>query len=197
MDNEELRNRFRGAGYHSPPLQPAGHSAPVPAAAPKKSKKKLYLTACLIILTLFGGLAFYWYKGTFSKDPTPSSVKGSVSLPVYYPQNLPVGFTVDEKSYSVSGEVVSFHAVNDSGDKILFTVQPRPSTFDYQTFYQKGLAGTVQFSTPAGQAAIGRAQDRLVGNLVTDVSWVLIGASTPKLTTADFQLVLEGLRKSN
>lgn len=199
MDRDDLRNRFR-TDYTKPSLaeQPASISVAqhsnLESTINRRKKITIVAVVAFILLT---GLATSGWLLMQTEDPTPPSVKASVSLPLYYPEKLPPGFALNEKSYSVNGEVVSFNASKSNGDKILFTVQPRPPTFDYQTFYQKGLSGTEQFTTPIGQAAIGKAQNKLIGNLVTDVSWVLIGTNSSDISASDLRLVLNGLKRSN
>lgn len=198
MDRDNIRARFRtdySAESVNSPEPPYREPSEIVTSQPKKSKKILVIISLLLIL---GAAGLTWVlMNKNSDDPTPPAVKSSVSLPIYYPTKLPNGFVVESNSYQSNGEVLTYNAVAADGTKIIFSIQPRPATFDFQTFYQKGLVGTEQFTTPAGQAAIGRAQNKLLGNLVTDASWVIVSSSSPSIKSTDLRLILENIRKSN
>lgn len=201
---DDLRERLRGG--------PAGQWRPTPheserrpytATQPisdnplpiKPGRKKLYMALFFIFIGLVG-IGAYYYFVMARNNPIPASVQSAVSLPLYYPEKLPEGYILDENSYTVSGEIVTFHAVNQQNRKLIFTIQPRPPTFDFPTFYQKGLSSTEQFTTPVGQAAIGKAQTKLIGNLVTETSWVIVSADNDKVSSDDLRLILNNLRRA-
>lgn len=201
-NGDDLRDRLKGGRYDQRSVPPEPLSRQRPDFQPlaekhlpkRRGRKKLYIVLTLIFIGVGGGVYYYFIRN--QNNPIPPAVQSAVSLPLYYPEKLPEGFSLDSNSYSVSGEIVSFHAINQKNQKLIFTIQPRPPTFDFPTFYQKGLSGTEQFTTPAGQAAIGKAQTKLIGNLVTDTGWVIISADTDEIDSDDLRLTLSNLRRA-
>jgi hypothetical protein len=201
---DDLRERFRSgppgqwrSTSHEPALNPPTVTQPIidNTSPIKPGRKKLYMALFFVFIGLVG-IGAYYYFVMARNNPIPASVQSAVSLPLYYPEKLPEGYVLDDNSYTVSGEIVTFHAVNQQNRKLIFTIQPRPPTFDFPTFYQKGLSGTEQFTTPVGQAAIGKAQTKLIGNLVTEISWVIVSADTDKVSSDDLRLTLNNLRRA-
>lgn len=201
---DDLRDRLRGGPPNQwsptsqePVLRPLPVSQPlVDSPAPTKPKRKKLYIALVLVFIVAVSAGVYYYLTRIQNNPIPASVQSAVSLPLYYPEKLPEGFSLDRNSYSVSGGIVSFHAVNQQNQKLIFTIQPRPPTFDFSTFYQKGLSGTEQFTTPVGQAAIGKAQTKLIGNLVTETSWIIVSSDTDELDSDDLRLALNNLRRA-
>lgn len=200
---DDLRDRLKGGNYSK--WSPASQQPVVgqrynlqsleknpPLAKP--GRRKLYMA--LLVFIVAGSLGTTYYLTQMRNSPIPASVQSAVSLPLYYPAKLPEGFGLDVNSYSVSGEIVSFHAVNKQNHKLIFNIQPRPPTFDFPAFYQKGLSGTEQFTTPVGQAAIGKAQTKLIGSLVTETSWIIISSDSDEINSDDLRLTLNNLRRA-
>ncbi len=149
----------------------------------------------LVALILAAGLAYWLVRGR-QQSPVPSSVSQAVSFKIIYPTRLPQGFTLDKASFQVSnGPVVTYNATNKKNGHIIFSVQPRPMTFDFSSFYAQGLAGTLKFNTDSGEGAVGNNGLKVVGSLVTDTSWALVTADNSSVTTGDIQTTIKNMRQ--
>jgi hypothetical protein len=163
-----------------------------PADRKRSSKLPLLITgAGLVLLLITGG----WWLTHHNSDPLPATIRSQVRFGLYYPAKLPAGWHVKKDSFAVSQGVV-FYLVEGTKGVVTVSIQPRPATFDYATFYEKGLSGTFQFTTPAGQAALGHANNRLMGSLVGDDSWVLLSPDSSDVPQSDLQAILSSLRKT-
>lgn len=134
------------------------------------------------------------YRQMGPSDPIPQNITRSVSFPLLYPTKLPANYILDTRSFSASsGSVVTYRATNKSGNQLIFSVQPRPETFDFNAFYAQGLTGTTKFSTDDGEGATGTARGKTIGSFATDKSWVLL--TTDGDTTASaMQSILKSLQ---
>lgn len=155
-------------------------------------------TPLLVLLALLaiaaGGSYWYFVHNTAAAAPIPASIRSEVNFPLMYPSKLPNGFSIDKNSFSVKSGVVLFSANDANGTKIAFTVQPRPSTFAFDTFYKQGLSGTTTFDTPVGQAAIGQANGHPLGSLTTDQSWLLVSSASNKIQSNGLRLILQNVK---
>jgi hypothetical protein len=109
-------------------------------------------------------------------DPLPESVKSKANFTLYYPTSIPAGFHFDEAAYDPSTHVVTYDYTTSEGDKLYFSLQPKPGNFDFNNFYKKQLSGTIQTSTPLGIANIGVLQKETVSSIVANKTWIIIGA---------------------
>lgn len=163
---------------------------------PKKSKRNLLILVVLLLIACgaFGG---YLYYSGLPKDPFTQEIKKNFKLDLVYPGKLPADFRLDERSVILSGQILNYQAGNSKGDKIVFTIQEKPPTFDFKTFYQVGLSGTEQFNTNLGQGAVGKSEDSYLGSLVTDESWVLIRTDSKEINGTHLKLIITDLRSAN
>lgn len=120
-----------------------------------RSKKKFFVIFLILIIALgsLGGW-WFWLRGT---SPVPKSLRQSVSFAIYYPEQkkLPAGYSLDTKSFSSPQRNVIIYRVNHGGDKLVFSVQPKPSDSEIQKFNSSYIPLRNAFSTPIGQAQIG------------------------------------------
>src|SRR5204863_4632702 len=96
----------------------------------------------------------------------PNKIKTQATVPILYPEKLPAGYKVIQSSFNVSaGGIVAYYAEDNSGHRLNFTVQARPANFDFEAFYSQILTSATKFNTPLGEAAVGTANDHLLGSL--------------------------------
>jgi hypothetical protein len=155
--------------------------------------KKPILIGLIILFLIAGGVIFYF--AYHSHSPIPAEVQKQVTFPLYYPGKLPAGYALNKDSFQATSDAIVYYA-DKGNDRITISIQPRPQGFDFQKFYQQTLNNSEQFLTPLGQAGIGKAQDRLLGSLATDESWILVSSNSPGIKAADIRLVLSHLKKS-
>lgn len=158
----------------------------------RRTKRTPLLILLALVVTTAGGS--YWYFAHNTKVPIPASVRSEVNFPLMYPSKLPNGFSIDKNSFSVKSGVVLFSANDANGTKIAFTVQPRPSTFAFDTFYKQGLSDATTFDTPVGQAAIGNVNGHPLGSLATDQSWLLVSSVSDKIGSSSLRQTLQSVK---
>lgn len=181
-----------------PAPQPGALSFEPAKLPPRKSKSRKKLIAIVIlILIVLGGAAGYWYKFRLPTDPIPASIKSSVNYPLLYPSKLPPGYKIVASSFNSANDAVVFEADDQSSDKIAFSVQKRPPTFDFPSFYKQGLGNAALFSTDIGEAAVGTVASKPIGSLATDKSWMLVSSSSKNVTNSDIRLILNNIKQAN
>jgi hypothetical protein len=109
-------------------------------------------------------------------DPLPEKIKREANFTLYYPTKVPSGFRFDEVAYDSSTKVVTYDYSTIDGDKIFFSLQPKPRNFNFNDFNKKQISGASQISTPLGTATLGVLQKQTLSSIVTDKTWILIGA---------------------
>lgn len=176
-------------------LEPTdSYTRPIKPVA-KKSRKKL--TAALLIIALgaaaAGGLAYYQVNKP--QPLVPLAIESKTSIPILYPDKLPPGFAVARSSFNItSGNVVAYYAEDSAGHRLNFTVQPRPTNFDFEKFYSQIISNSTRFNTSLGEAAIGKANGHLLGSLATTQSWVLVTGNSDKVSADQIQTALNSLK---
>jgi hypothetical protein len=219
MNDEELRNRYRGdrpnygpAGsepplpipnslkhaYQPPPSQqepqiahqPELHS-PRPASAdahhalrarkPQRRAYKKPLGALLVLMILAGGGALGYKSLKPAAHPEPTAVLGSqtspqIKIPVYYPLNLPAGYTFN-KDFKVLGPNVLYYSVTGPrGVNYYATIQSLPPNFDFTAFKTK-FSKPDEYTTSIGSALAGPVGATLIASVRTTTNdWSIINA---------------------
>jgi len=223
MSNEELRGRFRRDFTQGPIRQqvpqapkpvpqtipqqttkpvaaPQSIPRPIPSATPHSAPKsrargKIFIIVFALIVAAAGGSA-YWYKYIKLSSPVPAYISSSVDFPLLYPTKLPTSYHISKTSFSSSNGIVIYQAEGSGPGHIVFTVQKRPPTFDFDTFYKQGLTKSTVFTTPLGQAAIGIANGAQVGSLATDKSWILVNPVSTNIQSDGLRLILENMKQT-
>ena len=111
-------------------------------------------------------------------DPLPANIKQEASFPLYYPTKVPNGFHFDQAAYDSSTKVITYDYSTVNGNKIFFSLQPKPAHFNFDDFNNKQITGASQVTTPLGTATVGVLQKQTVSSIVTKDTWILIGAGT-------------------
>jgi hypothetical protein len=111
-------------------------SRDVSAKKPKSSgrRKKLFEQIIfdivrLAVLALIVGLVFlvFHYFKTHKPNPIPGSIKKSASFTLYYPTQVPQGYSFDKSSANVKNGIVFLSWKNASSKRIQITEQARPA----------------------------------------------------------------------
>lgn len=159
-------------------------------------KKPLLYVICGILLIAAGITTFEVFFVT--RDPIPKKISSQVSFSLLYPGSLPSGWYIDKTSYYVdtAAQVVGYRIKTKAG-YLGITIQPVPSSFNFNDFYTKRLANTAQFITPLGQGAIGTAGNNVIGSLDTPSSWVLTSSPTNAISKSDIQYTLSHMNEAS
>lgn len=156
-------------------------------------RKHWVIGGSVVLALALGAGAFYISRS--SSNPFPHSIQAGASFPLYYPSELPTGWSIDKASFYAGTRVVGYLLRGPSGN-LNVTVQAKPGGFDFNTFYTKTLTDTFQFLTTEGQGVIGKADDHLVGSLAASDSWILITPSSNNVSQDEIQFVINHLQKS-
>jgi hypothetical protein len=100
----------------------------------------------------------------------------SASYPLYYPTELPKGFSPIIETPKVSTDVVIYSLTYDGNKKLLISAVPRPSGVQFSDFYDRILSNKTNVLNSAGTAVVGTANNQPIGSLVTAKTWVTMNA---------------------
>jgi hypothetical protein len=145
-------------------------------------KKKLLnstkpFTALLVIVVIVTGVVIT--LKSHQSNIVPANIRKSVNFTVYYPKpsRLPAGYSLDTSSFSTGNHAVLYVVRYGDNQKLVFTLQSKPSTAALQTFNNAIIPLHTQLSTPIGTATIGAARGETFVSLPTNgKSWILMTA---------------------
>jgi hypothetical protein len=160
-------------------------------------KKLILFCLAMALLAALAAGGFRYMKATKPNAQTvPEKVKQQISVPILYPGKLPAGYKVIQSSFNATNAgVVAYYAEDNAGHRLNFTVQARPTNFDFEAFYSRILTNATKFSTPLGEAAVGTANDHLLGSLATTKSWVIVSGNSKAVGADKIQTALSGMQK--
>jgi hypothetical protein len=115
-----------------------------------------------------------------NKEPWPAAdllhAKSRIDYPLYYPTELPKGFSYKKNSIKIS-EIATIYTLTYEKDKKLFiSNQPKPKEVIFKDFYDRLLKNKADVTSNQGKAVTGIVADQSVGSLVTDKTWVILNA---------------------
>jgi hypothetical protein len=139
-----------------------------------KPRKKAFAITFLILVAVVST----WVVITElqAQDPVPDDTKVAVDYPVYYPKKPPAGTKLQENSFDVKNNVVTYR-IQVSDKTVNVSVQKRPENVDINGFYAHSMSERRDVTTADGDAAIGVIENRLTSSLVTKKTWILITAA--------------------
>lgn len=144
----------------------------------------LVLTACvaLVVVAAAAETVFKPKHAQSANNPRAQSVASLVSIPVYYPQDLPKGYSYNNDAKVLKTNVLYFSVTGPGKQKFFITQEPIPSNFDFTAFNKKFLNPDT-FSCDAGSALVGQAGANMIGSVQTNKNtWVIVnsGSTTPQ-----------------
>lgn len=161
-------------------------------------RKNLFIgVAGIVVIAIIGG-GFFYITGS-NNSPVPSKLSKAVDFPVYYPdpKKLPNGYSLNEKSFKSPQSGVIVYAVSyGKGQKLVFSVQHKPSSDDLASFVKTYIPINRQVLTLAGTATVGAIGQQTVASLPTDTNaWIIVTGPANAFGSNDFSQVLQALRK--
>lgn len=143
-----------------------------------RGQRKLLAIGSVVLLVLapIAGAIAYRYYSAAPSSTVPDSLRSSVDFPLYYPQYLPEGYTVDASSVSSTQEVVTYNISYGTNSSLIISQQPLPPTFDFERFYEREMGDPKPLATDIGQARIGLLNGRKTASLAAGRTWILIAA---------------------
>ncbi len=178
---------------------------PIPPAPPPKRKhwhpnRKFFIiviTLTAIIVLILGILLVkneLAHRAVISQIPV--DILERAEFPLYVPQQLPDGFSLDKDSFSFQQNVATFVVTYNYSKKLVFTEQAKPSGVDVKGLYSSLFRFSQPISTPHGQVYIGRSVSGTTSaSLVTDHTWIL-AATDGGINHANLEQIMQQLVKS-
>ncbi|GEM_PF-3312690 len=169
------------------PVAPSTHTPRHTSRAANINKRTIFAIIAIIIAiaAIAGGYSVLKPKHTKSgATPTFTLPAGQqVSIPLYYPQNLPSGYTYNNDAKVIRPNVL-YISVTGPGNQVFYvTQQTIPANFDFVGFGKK-FTSPDNFTSDAGSAMAGQVGANLIGSIQTNKNtWIIINSpATNSLT---------------
>ena len=147
------------------------------------ARKQMFIAAGFLLAALLGlGGYFIIYAEKDTKEPVQlfAVKEGSqLTIPVYFPKNLPPGYTYNKDASTIKKNVYYFTVTAPKDIKLYITQQPIPEQFDFVSFNKKFLTPD-KFDSSAGSVVAGQVGSSFIGSIVTKKNtWILINSTSP------------------
>lgn len=178
MTDKGPRNRSNWEFVNQPTKVPAPETLP----QTHRNLKKPVLTALIIVGVIgLAGAAYAYFRPS---HPKPSQAAASIqlngqqiSIPVYYPHNLPSGYTYNNDPKLLKTNVLYFSVTGPGKQTYYVTQQAIPASFDFTAFNKKFL-NPDNFSSDAGTVTAGGVGANMIASIRTNKNtWIIINAS--------------------
>lgn len=153
-----------------------GEKSQINIRIPVPSRLSLRLLVVVAVLTTV--IAAAWLVLNRPVSPPFSEQAKSSGLTLYYPSRPLAGYRYGQTAYDPEIKVVSYELVNGER-KLLFTLQPKNSDFNFTKFHREQITASRTLKTPNGEAVIGTLTPATVSSVLADRTWILITASGP------------------
>lgn len=144
------------------PQSPHDHpaAARLSRATLKPVIKKYTRSKRFLLLMFFAavgmGMLLAWTATRGTTTVVPKKIQTAVPFKIYYPANLPTGYTLEMTSFQLPEPgVVLFTVTDGRGRKIIFSEQEQPSGGDIDKFVSNYLPLNTIVNVPLGQAKVG------------------------------------------
>ncbi len=162
---------------------------------PVRRRRIAVITAGILILIGIIAAGGGYMLLTKPRDVIPSRISNQVLFPLYYPTDLPNGYVVNERSFEVTEQVVSYRLESPSSPQILISQQPRVASFNYDEFNTQKVGNPSAVLTQYGKAVIGVGEAGKIASLVTDKTWIFM-TSDGETSDATIRRLMESIRIS-
>jgi hypothetical protein len=144
----------------------------------KRSRQKPFVLGLATVLLLIGigGTWLTLGRSAASIQMIPSNIRTAVDFPLYYPEQLPKGYTINPSSFGATNEVVTYSINYGTDSKLAISLQPIPRTFDFTQFYANSMKDALSVNTTIGTAKIGNINGVQTVSLTNAKTWLLISA---------------------
>lgn len=139
-----------------------------------KNRKKLIIVMGIMGLIIVSSLSFYFLR---SKNPIPENIRKQVTFPVYYPNKLPAGYSLDKNLIRVENGIMFFSLDSKKNQKIIISEQTAPSNPpDFDTI-QKAYSSFKKIDVIGGKAIFIISGETPTAILLTNTTLINISAS--------------------
>jgi hypothetical protein len=133
------------------------------------------------VIVLIGGLAL-WHHG--SKEPLSATVRKQAGFPLYYPSEVPAGYTLKQDSVRLDNGIV-FYSLVRGAKTILFSQQEVP-TSPPDLAHLQGFKKVTTFN--GDDVAVGTSNGQPTALLLTDTTLITVTGSKDASKDAIFKL---------
>jgi len=153
----------------------------------KPSRKVLFLILIIIgmIGLVAGGFDYFKSGTTIHSDLSAfgQPIDARLSIPVYFPQNLPAGYVYNKDSKVLKTNVFYYSVTGPRSRLFHVTQQPIPESFDFAVFNKKLLTPDT-FNAISGTVTAGEVGVNTIGSIKTNKNtWIIINSSAPNSVT--------------
>ena len=149
----------------------------------------------MAVLAAIGAAAVVVFpKNSTPTNPFSQNIKSSANFNLYYPTQLPDGYSIKSSSIQLKDGVLTYAATR-ADLRIVFTMQAVPANFNFQSFYQQYLKNTQQFHTAYGQAVMGNIQNRVLSSMTDGKTWFILSDNSPNVSGGELRLIMNSLKQ--
>lgn len=178
----------------TPPQAPPEVPTPAPPPKPKHHTKKspkrtrwVIIGFVALVIIALGITAGYFAIKSLKPNASQSNSSqtansGSptipgISFPLYYPSNLPPGYTFNKDTKVLKNDVLYYSIADPKGNNYYVTLQPVPASFNFTAFNSKFLKPD-QFTTNIGSVVAGQVGANYIASIQTNSNvWIIINSS--------------------
>jgi hypothetical protein len=136
----------------------------------------------ILVVLLLGTMTFtIWHIHSKKMPLIPRSIVEQALFPVYEPDYLPSGYTIDQRSFVVNDvQVLVFQALDSSGTNIAITEEATPPKFDFAGFYKTNLSDIRNLTGVSNPTVTGtiKTNGRTILSINTGKTWVVMTSKT-------------------
>jgi uncharacterized protein YdhG (YjbR/CyaY superfamily) len=170
-------------------MQEGAPQEAVPAHTQQRAPGWVLAVMGAIIVVLCGAAAFLVLQTRTPAIPAKLlAAQKAIEFPLYYPNKLPPGYTLDTASISYTKDVAVYSFTYDKSKRVSFSIQAK-----HQGFSPDDFNPTSDFTSYIGRAYLVDLDDRSSAAVVGDTSWVLINAPD-KVPSDTLRQLIDSLR---
>ena len=155
----------------------------------------MVLIVAALLTVVIATLAIVRLFPASAPNSFPASFSRTVSFPLFSPEWLPTGLSIDRQSFDATAEVLTFTISDNKGKRLVFTEQPKPPQANLDTFYQQQLSGSTSFDTTAGKVTIGQFEGSTLAGIATDQTWILMRA-VASINQSEFEHIVRSMSRA-
>lgn len=186
---DDIRDRYRTPRRPKTAVPPTPRPAtlaaeePKPVAKePKKSRKKLLFRLLAVVIIIAVATSTWWYFSSKGSGPIPKKIRQSVNFSLYYPSQLPAGYSLDKSSVKFSNQIVFFN-LKSVDNTINISEQTAPANPPDFATLEKFNTSFKSLDVIGGKAIYGTAESLPVAFLLSNTT--LVNISGTKNTPLD------------
>lgn len=144
-------------------------------------KQEMVIAASLLILILMGVASIAWKQHVRDNhNPIPAIARKGLSFPLYYPTNLPAGYSIKPNSFEQKDKVLIFYIMTPANKAVGVSQQSLPpgATLSQTNTGSVKIPGEADFYAPIGHTHLSLEGANYVSETITaGGTWVILNVS--------------------